>query len=102
MFDNELSHCILSTYETWEWTILNAKYADKVRMIIHPEGTINKYEPFVIGANALSEAFITGNESLNIFGNLETDSAYLQSIKTLNKYVNSKNCNIILYENPPF
>ena len=102
IFDNELSHCILSTYETWEWTILNAKYADKVRMIIPPEGTINKYEPFVIGANALSEAFITGNESLNIFGNLETDSAYLESIRTLNKYVASKNCNIILYENPPF
>ncbi len=102
MFDNELSHCVLSTYETWEWTILNAKYADKVRLIIPPEGTINKYEPLVMGADALSEAFITGNEGLNIFGNLETNDAYLRSIRQLNKYVDSDTCNVILYENPPY
>ena len=102
LFDDELSHCVLSTYETWEWTILNAKYADKVRMIIPPEGTINKYEPLVVGADALSEVFITAREGCNLFGDLELNELYVDSIKRLNSYVNSQNCNVILYENPPF
>ncbi len=102
LFDDELSHCVLSTYETWEWTILNAKYADRVRMIIPPEGMINKYEPLVLGADALSEAFITGKEGCNLFGDMELNELYINSIKKLNDYVAAQNCNVILYENPPF
>jgi len=33
----ELSHCVLSTYETWEWNVLYNKFIDKVRLIIPPE-----------------------------------------------------------------
>ena len=81
--ENELSHCILSTIEYYEYKVLVETLGDKVRHIIPPtehDDTFNK--GLVRGANALSEEYI--NNTL------------------LKSYIDNPNCTIILFENPPY
>ena len=81
--EEELSHCILSTIEYYEYKVLVETLGDKVRHIIPPterDDTFN--QGLVRGANALSEEYI--NNAL------------------LKKYIEDPNCTIILFENPPY
>lgn len=78
MTDEELSHCILNTYDLEEWKILNSNYKDRVRLVI----PLNKTDSGYSGYNALSESFIVNSE--------------------IQKYIDNPNCNIILLENPPY
>ena len=79
----ELSHCILSTYEYYEYKVLNERLGDKVRFIIPPTEQLVQYEMGKVkNADALSEDFIFNN--------------------AIRKYINDPNCTIILYENPPY
>ncbi len=100
--EEELSHCILSTYETWEWNVLYNKFIDKVRLVIPPEASAEN--SLVSGWDALSEHFILWEKATSwnqiIMENL-TDS-YKNCIKQLNEYVANTNCNIIIFENPPY
>ena len=87
-FDEEmLSHTILSTYELKEWMVLKDRYHGRVRYIIPPVPTTGvlpelNSEGFLTGANALTREIITNPE--------------------VRKYLDDPNCNIIMYENPPF
>ncbi len=81
--EEELSHCILSTIEYYEYKVLVETLGDKVRHIIPPterDDTFN--QGLVRGANALSEEYI--NNAL------------------LKRYIEDPNCTIILFENPPY
>lgn len=81
--DDELSHCIVSTYEYYEYKVLFELIGDKVRHIIPPfeeKDTFNKGT--VRGADALSKEYIEA--------------------EITQKYINNKNCTIILFENPPY
>lgn len=81
--DEELSHCILSTYEYYEYKVLCERLGDKVRFIIPPTENLVQYnQGLVMNADALSETYIN-NESI-----LE--------------YINNEKCTIILLENPPY
>jgi len=92
----ELSHCVLSTYETWEWNVLYNKFIDKVRLIIPPE--VSAENSLVEWWDALSRHFILWERS-----NLEPlQESYKNCIKQLNDYVKNPNCNIIIFENPPY
>ncbi len=92
----ELSHCVLSTYETWEWNVLYNKFIDKVRLIIPPE--VSAENSLVEGWDALSRHFIFWERS-----NLEPlKESYKNCIKQLNDYVSDPKCNIIIFENPPY
>jgi len=94
--DEELSHCVLSTYETWEWNVLYNKFIDKVRLIIPPE--VSAENSLVEGWDALSRHFILWEQS-----NLEPlQESYKNCIKQLNDYVVNPKCNIIIFENPPY
>lgn len=81
--DEELSHCVVSTVEYYEYKVLQELFGSKVRHIIPP---IEKNDTFnmglVTGADALSEDFVT--------------------LDVIKKYVDDPNCNIILFENPPY
>ncbi len=94
--EEELSHCVLSTYETWEWNVLYNKFIDKVRLIIPPE--VSAENSLVEWWDALSRHFIlwerTSVEHLQ--------DSYKACIKQLNDYVKNPNCNIIIFENPPY
>jgi len=96
IFDNELSHTIVNTYELKEWIVLNERIGDRVKLIIPPPQEINNKEALVDGGDALSSQFITGQSSLGM------TKEYNESIDTLLDYVKDKKTNIILYENPPY
>lgn len=81
--DEQLSHCVLSTYEYYEYKVLCERLADKVRLIIPPVEMEDTYNcGFVSCADAMSEAYI--NNPL------------------IRQYIDNPKCNIILYENPPY
>ena len=94
LFDDELSHVVVNTYELKEWIVLNERLGDKVRLIIPPSDEVNNAEPLVSGGDALSEEFVLGNGVMTV--------AYQQGIDLLKSYVRSDKTNIILLENPPY
>jgi len=94
--DEELSHCVLSTYETWEWNVLYNKFIDKVRLVIPP--TASAESSLVEWWDALSRHFILWEQS-----NLQPlEDDYIACIRQLNDYVANPKCNIIIFENPPY
>lgn len=81
--DEELSHCILSTYEYYEYKVLVERLGEKVRCIIPPtEAQVEYSNGCVMNADAMSKEYI--------------NNPILQS------YIQNPNCSIILYENPPY
>jgi len=96
IFDNELSHTIVNTYELKEWIVLNERIGDRVKLIIPPPQEVSNTEALVDGGDALSSQFVTGERSLGM------TKEYNESITTLLSYIKDPKTNIILYENPPF
>ena len=81
--DEELSHCILSTYEYYEYKVLCERLADKVRFIVPPTESLVEYSNgCILNADAMSERFINNPD--------------------IKKYIDNPNCTIILFENPPY
>lgn len=81
--DEELSHCILSTYEYYEYKVLVERLGNKVRCIIPPtEAQVEYSNGCVINADAMSKEYIEN--------------------PIIKKYIDNPNCTIILYENPPY
>lgn len=81
--NEELSHCVLSTIEYYEYKVLIELLGDKVRHIIPPtekEDTFNM--GLVKGADALSKEYV------------END--------VIKQYIDNPKCTIILFENPPY
>lgn len=83
MTDEELSHCIVSTLEYYEYKVLMELLGDKVRHIVPPtekEDTFNM--GLVRGADALSKEYIEN--------------------PIIMQYVEVPKCTVILFENPPY
>lgn len=81
--DEELSHCILSTVEYYEYKVLQEILGSKVRSIIPPAEKSDTFNAGLVrGADALSEEYINN--------------------PIIRQYVNDPKCTIILFENPPF
>lgn len=83
MTDEELSHCIVSTLEYYEYKVLMELLGDKVRHIVPPtekEDTFNM--GLVRGADALSKEYIEN--------------------PIIMQYVDNPKCTIIMFENPPY
>ena len=98
IYDNELSHCIVNTYELKEWIVLNELIGQKVKMIIPPVENVNNKDCLVSGGDALSEYFITANENLFKSG----WEVYRDTITELNSLIKNPNINVIMLENPPY
>ena len=81
--DEELSHCILSTVEYYEYKVLQELLGFKVRYIIPPVESSDTFNAGLVrGADALSKEYLEN-----------------QIIK---QYVDNPGCTIILFENPPY
>ncbi len=81
--DEELGHCIVSTVEYYEYKVLQELIGSKVRHIIPPIETKETFSAgLVAGADALSKEYIDN--------------------PIIRRYVDDKNCTIILFENPPY
>lgn len=78
-----ISHCVVSTYEYYEYKVLLERIGDKVRNIIPPTEANVVFENGNVGnADAMSEEYI--NNPL------------------IKKYVDDEHYTIILFENPPY
>lgn len=81
--DELIEHCIVSTYEYYEYKVLSERIGDKVRDIIPPSEANVVYENGkVANADAMSKEFIEN--------------------PMIKRYVDDEKCTIILYENPPY
>lgn len=81
--DDELSHCIVSTVEYYEYKVLQELIGAKVRHIIPPIETAETFNAgLVTGADALSREYIEN--------------------PVIRQYVDNPRCTIILFENPPY
>lgn len=81
--DELISHCIVSTYEYYEYKVLSERIGDKVRNVIPPtEANVVFENGNVSNADAMSKEFIEN--------------------PLIKRYVDDENCTIILYENPPY
>ena len=81
--DDVINHCVVSTYEYYEYKVLQERIGDKVRDIIPPSEANVIYENGkVSNADATSEDFINNPK--------------------ISEYINNSKCSIILFENPPF
>lgn len=81
--DEELSHCVLSTIEYYEYKVLLELLGNKVRHIIPPIEQENTFKMGLVnGADALSEEYV--NNSI------------------IKQYIDNNKCSIILFENPPY
>lgn len=96
IFDNELSHAIVNTYELKEWIVLNERIGDRVELIIPPPQEVSNKEALVDGGDALSSRFVAEQKSIGM------SKEYNDSIAMLSSFVKDKKTNIILYENPPY
>lgn len=78
-----ISHCVVSTYEYYEYKVLSERIGDRVRNIIPPTEANVVYENGkVSNADAMSKEFIEN--------------------PLIKRYVDDDKCTIILYENPPY
>lgn len=86
--EEELSHVIVNTYEVKEWHALKDRLGNLVRCILPPipqeENTYPVYDKdgCLEGSNALTKAFVVRKE--------------------IKQYIDDPNCNIIIFENPPY
>lgn len=81
--DEELSHCILSTLEYYEYKVMQELIGSKVRHIIPPIEASDTFDAGrVRGADALTREYV------------END--------VIAQYIKNQNCTIILFENPPY
>ena len=81
--DEELSHCILSTIEYYEYKVLQEILGSKVRHIIPPVEAVDTFNAGLVrGADALSREYIEN--------------------PVIKQYIDNPNCTIILFENPPY
>lgn len=81
--DELISHCVVSTYEYYEYKVLSERIGDKVRNIIPPtEANIIYENGKVSNADAMSKDFIEN--------------------PLMKQYVDDDKCTIILFENPPY
>lgn len=81
--DGELSHCIVSTVEYYEYKVLQELLGAKVRSIIPPIETADTFNAGLVnGADALSREYIEN--------------------PVIRKFIDDPNCTVILFENPPY
>lgn len=78
-----ISHCIVSTYEYYEYKVLSERIGDKVLSIIPPtENKVEFSEGFILNADAMSREYLEN--------------------EIINQYIKDNKFSIILYENPPY
>ena len=81
--DEELSHCILSTAEYYEYKVLQELLGSKVRRIIPPVESDDTFQAGLVkGADALTKEYVDN--------------------PVIKKYIDDPKCTVIMFENPPY
>lgn len=83
MTDEELKHCILNTYEYFEWLELRRQYEDRVRYVVPKSAaTYVRGEGVIKEGDALTEDFFKD--------------------PNIRQYINNPKVSVIIFENPPY
>lgn len=83
MTDEELKHCILNTYEYFEWLELRRQYEDRVRYVVPKSAaTYVRGEGVIKEGDALTEDFFKDSN--------------------IRQYINNPKVSVIVFENPPY
>lgn len=81
--DEIINHAVVSTYEYYEYKVLNERLGDKVRDIIPPtEADVIYSNGTVANVDAMSEEYINN--------------------PIIKQYLDDEDCAIIMFENPPY
>jgi hypothetical protein len=91
--EEELSHCIVNTYEQFEYLELAREFGQRVRAVIPP--TYKAGDPkygLLLNGDALSDRFVLGVPG--------SDGVRVPNV--IQQYVDDPKCSIILFENPPY
>lgn len=91
--DDELSHCIVNTYEQFEYLELAREFGQRVRAVIPP--TYKAGDPkygLLLNGDALSDRFVLGVPG--------SDGARVPNV--IQEYLDDPTCTVILFENPPY
>ena len=81
--DELISHCVVSTYEYYEYKVLNERVGDKVRDIVpSTEGDIVFGNGKILNADAMTKEYIEN--------------------EVIKQYIEDEDCAVILFENPPY
>lgn len=83
--DDLIEHCVVSTYEYYEYKVLLERIGDLVRTIIPP-----------------TEADVVQNDGIGLISNADAMSKEYIENEIIRQYINNPNCTIILFENPPY
>lgn len=83
MTEEELKHCILNTYEYFEWLELRRHYEDRVLYVV-PKSAAT----YVRGQGVIKE------------GDALTEDFY--NDENIRKYINNPKISVIVFENPPY
>lgn len=98
---DELSHCILNTYDYTEWTTLKGLYDGRVKMIIPPTRASMDYNNgLMLYGDALEEEFFNfcnGSQKINLL-----DVDYQNQSRIVSSLLKDEKITIIMLENPPF
>lgn len=99
--EEELSHCVLNTYDYTEWTTLRGLYDGRVKMIIPPtHQSIDYNNGLLLYGDALGEdfhKFCFGSNIIQLF-----DEYYAKQSKQMRSWLKDDKMTIIMLENPPF
>ena len=81
--DELINHCVVSTYEYYEYKVLNERIGDKVRDIVpSTEGDIVFGNGKILNADAMTKEYIEN--------------------AVIKQYIDDDDCAVILFENPPY
>jgi hypothetical protein len=101
-----LAHCIVNTYEKFEYLELLREFAGQVRAIIPPTVAAGVDSGFgtLLNGDALSDRFVLGAPILESDGSprLDSDGMPVRVPNAIQPYLDDPGCTIILFENPPY
>ena len=81
--DPLIAHCIVSTYEYYEYKVLQEQIGDQVRLLLPDDGSAAEFDHGKVpGADAMSEQYVHN--------------------KALRNFLDDPDCAVILFENPPY
>lgn len=101
LHEDELSHCVLNTYDYTEWTTLKGLYDGRVKMIIPPTRRyMDLNKGLLTDGDALSEEFYNFCFHCGQIGFY--DEEYSEQSKLLSSWIGNEKMTIIMLENPPF
>ncbi|WP_448230961.1 hypothetical protein [Microbacterium lacticum] len=101
-----LAHCIVNTFEKFEYLELLREFATRVRAVIPPTVAAGDDSGFgtLRNGDALSDRFVLGVPVRDAVGSpvVDDNGAQVRQPNSIQPYLDDDKCTVILFENPPY